>query len=138
MATETDQEDCTPLDVLARNKSNFLSDGRLGSWESCIFPCYASSLVFTILHVPSLFYAFLFSYWFLKFCVSLSILVSVLPVEVDCGPPHSVRASVARHESVQSDPSEQYRGQGLELLLSIFRFLSYLEKNLVSIGGPSL
>ncbi|CAL8171799.1 unnamed protein product [Prunus armeniaca] len=52
---------------------------------------------------------FCFSYWFLKSCVSLSILVSVLTVEVDCGPPHSVRASVARHESVQSDPSEQYR-----------------------------
>ncbi|CAL2274545.1 unnamed protein product [Prunus armeniaca] len=71
LATETDQEDCTPLDVLARNKSNFLSGSRLGSWESFIYP--------------------------------------FLTVEVDCGPPHSVRASVARHESVQSDPSEQYR-----------------------------
>ncbi|XP_034226291.1 ankyrin repeat-containing protein NPR4-like isoform X2 [Prunus dulcis] len=66
-------------DVLARNKSNFLSGSRLGSWESCIYP--------------------------------------FLPVEVDCGPPHSVRASVARHESVQSDPSEQYRVHWLRQML---------------------
>ncbi|XP_020424711.1 ankyrin repeat-containing protein At5g02620 isoform X2 [Prunus persica] len=66
-------------DVLARNKSNFLSGSRLGSWESCIYP--------------------------------------FLPVEVDCGPPHSVRASVARHESVQSDPSEQYRVHWLRRML---------------------
>ncbi|XP_020424712.1 ankyrin repeat-containing protein At5g02620 isoform X3 [Prunus persica] len=79
LATETDQEVCTPLDVLARNKSNFLSGSRLGSWESCIYP--------------------------------------FLPVEVDCGPPHSVRASVARHESVQSDPSEQYRVHWLRRML---------------------
>ncbi|PQQ04662.1 ankyrin repeat-containing protein [Prunus yedoensis var. nudiflora] len=79
LATETDQEVCTPLDVLARNKSNFLSGSRLGSWESCIYP--------------------------------------FLPVEVDCGPPHSVRASVASHESVQSDPSEQYRVHWLRQML---------------------
>ncbi|XP_016651460.1 PREDICTED: ankyrin repeat-containing protein At5g02620-like isoform X3 [Prunus mume] len=79
LATETDQEDCTPLDVLARNKSNVLSGSRLGSWESCIYP--------------------------------------FLPVEVDRGPPHSVRASVAPHESVQSDPSEQYRVHWLRQML---------------------
>ncbi|XP_016651461.1 PREDICTED: ankyrin repeat-containing protein At5g02620-like isoform X4 [Prunus mume] len=79
LATETDQEDCTPLDVLARNKSNVLSGSRLGSWESCIYP--------------------------------------FLPVEVDRGPPHSVRASVAPHESVQSDPSEQYRAPAVFMRL---------------------
>ncbi|KAL6226787.1 hypothetical protein ACLB2K_000748 [Fragaria x ananassa] len=37
-ATATDQEDCTPLYVLAKNQSNFLSGSRLGFWESCIYP----------------------------------------------------------------------------------------------------
>ncbi|XP_040371330.1 ankyrin repeat-containing protein ITN1 isoform X2 [Rosa chinensis] len=33
-----DQEDCTPLYVLAKNQSNFLGGSRLGFWESCIYP----------------------------------------------------------------------------------------------------
>ncbi|XP_050383555.1 ankyrin repeat-containing protein At5g02620-like [Argentina anserina] len=38
LATVTDQEDCTPLYVLANNQSNFLSGSRLGFWESCFYP----------------------------------------------------------------------------------------------------
>ncbi|XP_021804961.1 uncharacterized protein LOC110749210 isoform X3 [Prunus avium] len=65
LATAIDHQDnnCTPLFILARNQSNFLSGSRLGFWETCIY--------------------------------------QFLPVEVNYGPPRSVRAYVGGHESVQ-------------------------------------
>ncbi|KAM1587404.1 hypothetical protein ACFX1X_026901 [Malus domestica] len=37
LAIAIDQDDCTPLYVLASNQSYFLSGSRLGFWESCIY-----------------------------------------------------------------------------------------------------